>query len=163
MSSPHTSPHNNSQWHDPDAFFEVGNVLEKHGYTNVYVNTASVGSTKPLDDPFEDTKIVRKHILKALDEDGHDVVLAMHSYGGVPGTNAAHGLGKKQREAEGSKTGVINLAYIAVSAPRNRHGTHTVVKLQQRKEQGCSAEHIRAVLSGPMQSKPSSAGRAEHY
>jgi len=99
-------------WTGPEYFFGVGQALEEHGYTNSYIRHASVGAKGPLDDPYEDTKIVRMEILKILDQDGSDVVLAMHSYGGVPGTNAAYGLGRDEREAQGKKTAVVNLAFV---------------------------------------------------
>lgn len=37
----------------------------------------------------------------------------MHSYGGVPGSSAARGLGKVQRVGEGKTGGVVGLIYIS--------------------------------------------------
>ena len=37
----------------------------------------------------------------------------MHSYGGVPGSSAARGLGKVQRVGEGKKGGVVGLIYVS--------------------------------------------------
>jgi hypothetical protein len=48
---------------------------------------------------------------KVADE-GKDVVLILHSYGGVPGTESAHGVTKKELEALGKKGGVVALLYV---------------------------------------------------
>jgi len=100
-------------WHGPECFKEVGDIIAKVGYGNKYLSLPSVGSNGPSRHADEDSEYVRENVLKVLDEDEKDVVVVMHSYGGVPGSNAAYGLGKEQRKAEGKQTGIINLAYIA--------------------------------------------------
>ncbi|KFZ16264.1 hypothetical protein V502_05195 [Pseudogymnoascus sp. VKM F-4520 (FW-2644)] len=45
-------------------------------------------------------------IAEALADEGRDIVIVTHSYGGIPGTEAAKGLAKADREAEGKKGGV---------------------------------------------------------
>lgn len=67
-----------------------------------------------MEDSFEDSIEIRKKILEELDDNGRDVVLAVHSYGGICGTNACEGLAKKDRE--GKNTSVIGTVYLAVSA-----------------------------------------------
>ncbi|KAI9643806.1 hypothetical protein NHQ30_007156 [Ciborinia camelliae] len=60
----------------------------------------STGSAKEEVTAAYDAAYVRDQmILPILDVEGHDVVLVMHSYSGVPGSAAAVGLGKKDREA----------------------------------------------------------------
>ncbi|KAF7925185.1 hypothetical protein BELL_0866g00020 [Botrytis elliptica] len=61
-----------------------------------------------------DAEYVREHmLLPILDTEGHDVVMVMHSYSGIPGSAAAYGLGKRDREAAGKKTSVLGQIYIA--------------------------------------------------
>ncbi|CAD6440487.1 e270e43b-db82-4c61-af9d-ba165a004efc [Sclerotinia trifoliorum] len=61
-----------------------------------------------------DAEYVRKHmLLPILDTEGHDVVVVMHSYSGIPGSAAAYGPGKKDREAAGKTTSVLGQIYIA--------------------------------------------------
>ena len=50
--------------------------------------------------------------LSALTKDEKDIVLVVHSYTGMPGTEAPKGLGKKGRQDAGLKGGVIRLVYI---------------------------------------------------
>jgi pimeloyl-ACP methyl ester carboxylesterase len=51
-------------------------------------------------------------VLSSLADGGHDIVIIMHSYGGIPGTQAVAGLSKTSRLAEGKKGGVIALVYL---------------------------------------------------
>jgi len=104
------------QWHGPWCFQKVGDAVAKAGYTNKFLSLPSVGSNAPMKHTDEDSDYVRENILKVLDEDKKDVLVVMHSYGGIPGTNASHGLGKEQRKAEGKQTGIVNLAYVTVGA-----------------------------------------------
>ncbi|RFU24005.1 hypothetical protein B7463_g12330, partial [Scytalidium lignicola] len=56
------------------------------------------------------------HIQKTTSElvaQGKEVVLVMHSYGGIPGTESAKGLLKKDRAAEQKAGGIVSLVYIA--------------------------------------------------
>ena len=41
-----------------------------------------------------------------------DVIVVMHSYSGIPGSQALEGLDKKSCEAKGLKGGVVRLVYI---------------------------------------------------
>lgn len=52
-------------------------------------------------------------ILPVLDYEEHDVVLIVHSYGSVPGSVAASGLGRGERRAQRMKTAVIGQIYLA--------------------------------------------------
>ncbi len=54
-----------------------------------------------------------KVVTTNIADEGKDIPLVMHSYGGIPGTESAHGLAKKDREAAGKKGSVIVLLYIA--------------------------------------------------
>lgn len=56
-------------------------------------------------------------IAESLADEGRDIVIVTHSYGGVPGTEAAKGLGKADREAEGKKGGVVRLVYLTSIVP----------------------------------------------
>jgi len=56
---------------------------------------------------------VRKVVGGLVDEE-IDVVVLMHSYGGIPGSAALKGLGEK----EGKEGGVVRLVYVASLALR---------------------------------------------
>jgi len=50
--------------------------------------------------------------MKHLDN-GTDVILVVHWYGGTVGSEAMKGLGRKDREGAGMKTAVIRLVYLS--------------------------------------------------
>jgi hypothetical protein len=54
---------------------------------------------------------IRAHVEKLLDN-GDDVLMVMHSYAGVPGTESLEGFGKKERQAEERQSGVVGLVYM---------------------------------------------------
>lgn len=52
-------------------------------------------------------------MVKLLVHGGEDVVLLMHSYGGVVGTNAIAGLARRERQVRNLRGGVGQLIYVA--------------------------------------------------
>ncbi|KAF4340518.1 dehydrogenase reductase sdr family member 4 [Fusarium beomiforme] len=66
-----------------------------------------------VDDVKAATILLNKHI-----NQGKDVVLLMHSYGGMVGTEATRGLSRVEREKGGLRGGVVHLVFLAaVFAP----------------------------------------------
>ncbi|KAJ0123622.1 hypothetical protein J7T55_012088 [Diaporthe amygdali] len=97
-------------WHPASAIDPVAKPLSAAGYAVRGVDLPSVGAEPPLDGFGPDVDAISKVIAEEADK-GQDVVLFMHSYGGVVGTEACRGLGGKDREAAGKKGGVIRLIY----------------------------------------------------
>ena len=54
--------------------------------------------------------------MKLVDE-GKDVVMIAHSYGGSPMSQCTKGLSKTEREAEGKEGGIVRLAYMTALVP----------------------------------------------
>ena len=68
------------------------------------------------DDVKEASLVLNRHI-----DQGKDVVLLMHSYGGMVGTEATRGLSRIEREKDGSKGGIIRMVFLAsIFAPPGR-------------------------------------------
>lgn len=97
-------------WHGPEAFDAVRRDLATRGYPTSAVALPSVGTKDPSITLAADTAAVRAELDKLLGE-SKDVVLVTHSYGGVPGSNAVRGLGKKERG--GDAAGVLSVVYMA--------------------------------------------------
>lgn len=91
-------------WHGPECFEPVANVLKQSGYDSTYITLKSVGATPPVKGFEPDVELVRNSVQQLLDE-GKDVVLVMHSYGGAPGQQAAG-------ELKESKGKLIRMAWI---------------------------------------------------
>ena len=61
---------------------------------------------------YEDAAVIRAEATKLV-EAGKDVIVLMHSYGGVVGTEAIHeDLSKSSRQAKGLSGGVTSLLYM---------------------------------------------------
>ncbi|KAH9896243.1 Alpha/beta hydrolase fold-1 [Xylariomycetidae sp. FL2044] len=63
----------------------------------------------------------------ALADDGKDVVIIGHSYGGQPATESVRGLTKEARSKEGKKGGIIRLAYMAALVPQFEQAANEVL------------------------------------
>jgi pimeloyl-ACP methyl ester carboxylesterase len=84
--------------------------LSAHNYDVQVVSLPSVGG-KTATTMIDDATAIQAVTTKIADQ-GKDIVLVMHSYGGIPGTESAHGLAKKEREASGKKGGIVALLYV---------------------------------------------------
>lgn len=60
----------------------------------------------------DDAAFIASEISKYADE-GKDVVLIAHSYGGRPATESTKGLGKVDRQRQGHSGSLVRLAYIS--------------------------------------------------
>ncbi|KAK4866000.1 hypothetical protein LT330_008740 [Penicillium expansum] len=102
-------------WHQPAHFQGLIDELAKVNYDAEGVTMPSVGSSPPLPSWEQDALAVRQVIMNKLDA-GKDVVVLAHSFGGIAMSEAAKGLGKKEREAQGLKGGIIKLVYMCAMA-----------------------------------------------
>lgn len=64
----------------------------------------------------DDAAHIHSAVAKLADE-GRNVVILTHSYGGIPGTEAVRGLVKTDREAEGKSGGVVRMVYLSSIVP----------------------------------------------
>ena len=93
------------------AYDKVIEQLSKHGYPILRIELKSVGGTIPATS-LDDAAHIGS-VLTPLVEEGKEVVVVMHSYGGIPGTDGTKGLAKVDQTAAGKKGGVIALVYVA--------------------------------------------------
>lgn len=101
------------------------NVVEKvtaRGYDiralhmpSVRLETESSTDRKPPS-MYEDAAFIANQAA-ALADDGKDVIIIAHSYGGVPSTECVKGLAKKTRQEQGKQGGIVRLAYMTALVP----------------------------------------------
>lgn len=103
-------------WHMPQSYSKLTKHLESQGY-EVHVPTLPTmnGSRPPNMDLNSDTDHVRS-VVKVLVNEGRNVIVLMHSYGGQIGTNAFQGYGQEQRKKEQLTGGISALIYLAAYA-----------------------------------------------
>ncbi|KAJ5626237.1 hypothetical protein N7510_002546 [Penicillium lagena] len=98
-------------WHSPMHYEDFLQVFQDAGYPTKSITLPGAGSVNPRAQSVRaDACAIRENLLLPLLEDGKDVILIMHSYGGCPGSAAALGLSKEERSTGG---GIIGLVFIA--------------------------------------------------
>ncbi|KIX92919.1 uncharacterized protein Z520_11395 [Fonsecaea multimorphosa CBS 102226] len=97
-------------WHGPAHFEPVKSRFEALGFTMLCPQQPSTGAVPPTRTLYDDAAHVRAE-LEQLVEQGKEVLLVMHSYGGMVGTQAAAGLGKAERMKGAQKGGIVRLFY----------------------------------------------------
>ena len=99
--------------HNPSCWADTQKRLEQAGYPSSATALLSPGSLSPGIGPEEDIAAVRKDLEALVVDQGKDVVVVMHSYGGMVGGGAIEGLEKKRRQQRGEKGGVVACLFIA--------------------------------------------------
>lgn len=99
-------------WHTPDCYDILVGKLHAQGLETCAVAYPSVGAEPPTKGLFDDAAAVRAEI-EALTNQGRQVIVVGHSYGGLVIAEAVKGLGYKQRQAEGKTGGVTLVVYLA--------------------------------------------------
>lgn len=99
-------------WHTPDCYQIVQDKLHAQGLETRAVAYPSVGAEPPTKGAFDDAAAVRAEV-QALADQGRQVILVGHSYGGFVICEASKGLGYKQRKAEGKEGGIVLLVFLS--------------------------------------------------
>ncbi|KAK8169208.1 Alpha/beta hydrolase fold-1 [Phyllosticta citrichinensis] len=103
-------------WQPSDCFDPLRAILKESGYVTHAVDHPSVGAEPPTGTLESDAASLRRLLLQLIEEEEKEVVMLLHSYGGVVGSCASEGLGLKQRRAEGKRGGILVLIYQAAFA-----------------------------------------------
>ncbi|KAF2260579.1 hypothetical protein CC78DRAFT_589575 [Lojkania enalia] len=96
---------------DPSCFDALSGYLQKVGYPTTYAYVQFLNPSDPTSiETAKDAEDARNKFLIPLLDEGQDVIIFVHSYGGVVGGQAAAGLSKSSRE--GQSRGVVGLVYL---------------------------------------------------
>ena len=90
----------------------LATILTSRGFDTYPLTLPSVDRCESVKDFTEDVDLIHMKVSSLVDE-GRDIIVVMHSYGGMPGSQALKGLGKRERAGQGKPGGVIRLVYIA--------------------------------------------------
>jgi hypothetical protein len=102
-------------WHTVESFEPIKKIFTQKGYQFASQNAPGLHDANATCQ--DDAESLRTKLLLPLVEDGKDVVVLMHSYGGMYGSQAVQGLSKKELERVGKKSGVIALIYVSAVTP----------------------------------------------
>ena len=105
----------------PASFYsDLVDALRSYGYETI-VETLLSSARSPLRNEkaatMQEDADFFHGIVEKLADQGKDVVLVTHSYGGVPGTECSTGLSKAEREAAGKKGGISRFVYVTSVVP----------------------------------------------
>ncbi|KAL3443284.1 alpha/beta-hydrolase [Aspergillus insuetus] len=99
-------------WHRGSTFEPVAKILREQGYGAETVTLPSVGGPSSTT-AYDDARHVQETYLTDLVAEGKEVIIVMHSYAGIPGTECVKSFARKHLAAQGKKGGVVGLVYIA--------------------------------------------------
>ena len=99
-------------WHSGDAYDLLVPLLRVHGHETTSLTLPSVGAEPPLTSLEPEVEYIRNTV-EPLSEQGKEIVVVMHSYGGFAGSAALHGLSRAERHEKGLNGGIVALVYLA--------------------------------------------------
>jgi hypothetical protein len=99
-------------WHRGSTFEPVAKILREQGYEAEAITLPSVGGPSSTT-AYDDARHVQETYLTSLVAEGKEVIIVMHSYAGIPGTECVKGFARKDLAAQGKHGGVVGLVYIA--------------------------------------------------
>lgn len=124
----------------PEFYDAVVDPVKAKGYDirALHLPTVGLGPGKPREGTpptmYDDAAFIAKEVEKLADE-GKDVILIAHSYGGIPVTESVKGLSKEERAKAGKKGGVVRIAYMTCLVPevgQNAMGILGTVKSEHK-------------------------------
>ncbi|GKZ24458.1 hypothetical protein AbraIFM66951_010681 [Aspergillus brasiliensis] len=90
-------------------------TLTSRGLPSIATAHPSIGAEPPSKTLTDDVAHLRSELVSLIDQ-GKDIILVLHSYGGVVGSGAVEGLGKAERAQQGKAGGVIMVVYMSAFA-----------------------------------------------
>ena len=100
-------------WHTPNHFKPAVAVFHQAGYESVCPRLPSVGNLPPVGLK-DDAQCIRDELTRLIDQEGKDVLVIAHSYGGMvsnEGIDAS--FAKATRAREGKQGGVVRIVFLA--------------------------------------------------
>ena len=99
-------------WHVPEHYSDFIQHLQHAGFEVSCPRLPTCDEAKrPTADMFSDAQVVRDQVFSIIDK-SREVIMLLHSYGGVVGTEAVNGLSVSKRATRGLKGGVVHLIYM---------------------------------------------------
>ncbi|KAK2784977.1 hypothetical protein FQN53_008028 [Emmonsiellopsis sp. PD_33] len=103
-------------WHVPAHFAPLTTSLTALSYPVETVSLPTIGAETPTKSLSDDVAAVRTALTRLIDDEGKDVVVVAHSYGGVVVGCACEGFAKRDRREGGA--GVVLIVYICAGLGR---------------------------------------------
>ena len=98
-------------WHTSACYDKIIPKLKARGYHTTALSLPSVDADPALTNTDADVSHIRREVEKLVAR-GEEVVLVMHSYSGIPGTQATKSLSRSALARQNQSGGVIHLVYL---------------------------------------------------
>uniref|UniRef100_A0A8H7MY24 AB hydrolase-1 domain-containing protein n=1 Tax=Bionectria ochroleuca TaxID=29856 RepID=A0A8H7MY24_BIOOC len=99
-------------WSTPAHYRKLVEALQARSFEVKVPSLATNNGARPPNSSFQDDVAAVRALVEPIVEQGNEVVIVMHSYGGAVGTDATEGLSRKEREANNLPGGVVHLVYL---------------------------------------------------
>jgi pimeloyl-ACP methyl ester carboxylesterase len=119
-------------WHTVESFDTMKKIFTDRNYD--FVSQNAPGVIEANSTVTGDAASLRTNLLQPLVEAGKDVIVMMHSYGGMYGSQAVQGLSKRERKKSGKQGGVVSLVYVSAVTPLEGQSTLDMM--------GTDAQHL---------------------
>lgn len=105
-------------WHHPAYYQLLVDAFQNLGHETICPRLPSCTEGVSFENSLaEDVNCIRRNVTGLIDA-GKEVVVVMHSYGGVVGTEALHGLGLENRKTAGNAGGVKRMIFLTAFIPQ---------------------------------------------
>lgn len=106
-------------WHTAECFRYIIPKLEALSYPVVVINLATAGGQNPEATHLDDIAVIHKAIIPLMN-DGSEIMLVAHSYGGIPACASVEGQTVAERSARGEKGGITSIFFLCAFALKER-------------------------------------------
>ncbi|KAK5138026.1 hypothetical protein LTR08_005823 [Meristemomyces frigidus] len=114
-------------WHVARHYQLLTSRLEAAGYEVHALDLPSTEDATIPDAWKEDIKLISRTVEQLADE-GRDVLLVLHSRGGLAGSDAAEGMSTTDRAKQGKQGGIVGIVYICAFASPEGHSIDQAVQ-----------------------------------
>lgn len=100
-------------WHSAAHFVPLISLFKQAGYPVICPTQPTYNCQPPTKTLYDDATFTRSILTDLIEKEQKEVIMIMHSYGGVVGTEAVtEELATEVRQAKGLKGGVVRLLYM---------------------------------------------------
>ena len=100
-------------FHSPEHYRPISALLEASFYPSLTVPLPSIGARASSASYRDDVRAIRSTLHELVEDQGRDVLLAIQSYGVVPGCPAGGGLAKSALVKGGTNGGGVHVLFMA--------------------------------------------------